>query len=418
MGFIKAITGAVGSTFGDQWLDYYKPSSEITPTSVFFPAVPSNTNAGRGVNGNGSQNIISNGSKVLVPEGTALITMQDGQITGFVAEAGGYIFKSDDPNSKSFLAGDGILASTVKESWERFKFGGQPGSEQLAFYVNLKEITGIRFGTSEIFYWNDSYLELKAGGMARGTYNIKIVDPILFVKNYVPIEYQRSSSSAFDLNDPLNKTSESLMLEFVNSLSGAVSKLSILARQQNIDTMDYIQMYKDEVNNAMAAETENTYHWLANRGIKLLASTLTLTYDEKTQAVLDEIRTQDINLRGARRMGDAYSNNMAGMVAADSGAAMKAAASNENGAMMGFMGMNLASMQANNIMGAASNMQQPSVQPQQVQPDASVTSQPQQPSDEQPVDPYAKLTEMKKLLDAGVITQADFDAVKNKILGI
>ena len=33
-------------------------------------------------------------------------------------------------------------------------------------------------------------------------------------------------------------------------------------------------------------------------------------------------------------------------------------------------------------------------------------------------DPYAKLTEMIKLLDAGVITQADFDAVKNKLLGI
>ena len=33
-------------------------------------------------------------------------------------------------------------------------------------------------------------------------------------------------------------------------------------------------------------------------------------------------------------------------------------------------------------------------------------------------DPYTKLTEMKKLLDAGVITQADFDAVKAKLLGI
>lgn len=32
--------------------------------------------------------------------------------------------------------------------------------------------------------------------------------------------------------------------------------------------------------------------------------------------------------------------------------------------------------------------------------------------------PYEKLTEMKKLLDAGIISQADFDAVKNKVLGL
>ena len=32
-------------------------------------------------------------------------------------------------------------------------------------------------------------------------------------------------------------------------------------------------------------------------------------------------------------------------------------------------------------------------------------------------DPYAKLTELKKLLDAGVITQEDFDAQKSKLLG-
>ena len=33
-------------------------------------------------------------------------------------------------------------------------------------------------------------------------------------------------------------------------------------------------------------------------------------------------------------------------------------------------------------------------------------------------DPYAKLTQMKKLLDDGVITQADFDAAKAKLLGL
>ena len=33
-------------------------------------------------------------------------------------------------------------------------------------------------------------------------------------------------------------------------------------------------------------------------------------------------------------------------------------------------------------------------------------------------DPYTKLTEMKKLLDAGVITEEDFNALKAKLLGL
>ena len=131
MGFIKAFSGALGGTFADQWKDYYAPRSGVPATAALFEAVPQGTNAGRGSNTQGSSNIITNGSKIVVPEGCALITLQDGAITGLIAEPGGYEFHSDDPNSKSMFSGDGILSSTIKTSWDRFKFGGQPGSQQL-----------------------------------------------------------------------------------------------------------------------------------------------------------------------------------------------------------------------------------------------------------------------------------------------
>ena len=101
MGFIKAFTGAISGTFADQWKDFYVPSSNITETSAVYPAVLKSINNGRGENYKGNANIISNGSKIVVPENTALITMQDGAITGCITEAGGYEFKSDDVNSKS-----------------------------------------------------------------------------------------------------------------------------------------------------------------------------------------------------------------------------------------------------------------------------------------------------------------------------
>ena len=145
MGFIKAFAGAIGGTFADQWKDYYMPMSGVPGTAAIFPAVPQGTNNGRGSNTKGSFNIISNGSKIIVPEGTALLTLQDGAITGLIVEPGGYTFTSEDPNAQSIFAGDGIVSSLIKQSWERFKFGGVPGSEQTAFYVNLKEIPNNRF---------------------------------------------------------------------------------------------------------------------------------------------------------------------------------------------------------------------------------------------------------------------------------
>ena len=136
MGFIKAFTGALGGTFADQWKDYYMPMPNVPATAGVFPAVAQGTNNGRGSNTKGSAGIISNGSKILVPDGVALITLQDGAVTGLITEPGGFIFSSDDPNAKSIFAGDGIIASTITQTWERFKFGGQPGSQQTAVYVN------------------------------------------------------------------------------------------------------------------------------------------------------------------------------------------------------------------------------------------------------------------------------------------
>ena len=411
MGFIKAFTGALGGTFADQWKDYYMPRQGVPATAAIFEAVPVGTNAGRGENTKGSENIISNGSKIVVPEGTALITMQDGAITGFISEPGGYTFTSEDAQSQSIFAGGGLISATIGQSWERFKFGGQPGTQQLAFYVNLKEIPGNKFGTSETIYWNDSYLDLKAGGMARGTYSIKIVDPLLFVKGFVPVEYLQPGAKVFDFADMDNQAGEQLFGEFVSCLDSAIAKLSTEAKANDVDTMEYIQTNKNQLSNVLAEAVETEKQWTTLRGLSILNVSMSINYDEKTQAVLDEIRQDDQEIRKAKRMGEAFNNNMAGMMAAASAEAMKSAASNENGAMMGFMGMNMATQSGVNMMGAVNNMQpqQPVEMPQPATP---------APAPAPAEDPYEKLASLKKLLDDGVITQADFDAAKAKLLGL
>ena len=119
---------------------------------------------------------------------------------------------------------------------------------------------------------------------------------------------------------------------------------------------------------------------------------------------MKEAQANDVEIRKAARMGQVYANNMPGMMAAASGEAMKTAAGNEAGAMMGFMGMNMAQNTGANMLGAVANMQQAAP----AQPAAAPAAD----------DPYQKLAEAKKALDSGLITQEDFDKLKAQLLGL
>ncbi len=134
--------------------------------------------------------------------GYGLITVVDGRATGLVTEAGGYEFNDSSPDAQSVFAGDSILASTVGMSWERFKYGGRPGSQQLAFYVSLKELPDNRFGTQSEIYWDDAYLNTQVGAVCRGSYTMRIVDPLLFVHNFVPASFISANAPGLRLRRP------------------------------------------------------------------------------------------------------------------------------------------------------------------------------------------------------------------------
>jgi membrane protease subunit (stomatin/prohibitin family) len=181
--------GAIGGTFADQWQDFYTVPQGLPQTAAVFSAVQRGTNAGRGSNTKVSEGVITNGSVVVVPEGYGLMTFQDGELTGLVLEPGAYVWDSDDPVSQSVFAEDGIFSPLVMQSWQRYKFGGRPAAQQLALFVNLKELPNNRFGTQSVIYWDDAYLNAQVGATARGTYTLKIVDPVLFVRSFLPASY-------------------------------------------------------------------------------------------------------------------------------------------------------------------------------------------------------------------------------------
>ncbi|MDP3226434.1 MAG: SPFH domain-containing protein [Acidovorax sp.] len=392
MGLIQAAVGSIGGMLADQWKDFYTVPEGLPATAALFAAVPRGTNAGRGSNTKGSSNIITNGSKIVVPEGYGLLLFQDGAITGFAAEPGGYEWNSSDLQSKSIFTGGGFVESMVKQSWERFKFGGQPGSQQSAFFVSLKELPDNRFGTQSDIYWDDRYLNAQVGAITRGSYTLKIVDPILFVKSFVPAKYLQSGE-VFDFTDLDNAAASQLFNEVVGSLAPAFSLYTNDPAKGNRIT----KIQQDSVGFAksLSDAVESAYQWKSDRGLAIVKTAIiSIEYDAQTKELLKTVQRADA-LLGARGNSNLQASVAAGMQSAG-----------ENAGANGIFGMGMAAGVA-----GISGLQQP-VAP--VVPVSAAPAPAAVPAD----DPIARLTKAKQMLDAGLITQADYDAVKAKALGL
>ncbi|ATD67557.1 virion core protein (lumpy skin disease virus) [Luteimonas chenhongjianii] len=383
MGLVQAVAGAVGGVLADQWKDFYTVPAGLPPTAALFAAVPQNTNAGRGSNTRASSNIITNGSKIVVPEGYGLLLLQDGAITAFVAEPGGYEWRSDDINSQSVFAGDGIVSPLIRQSWERFKFGGQPGSQQAAFFVSLKELPDNRFGTQSEIYWDDGFLGTQVGAITRGSYTLKIVDPILFVKNFVPARYL-APGQVFDFTDIDNAAASQLFNEVVGSLAPAFSLYTNDPGKGNRIT----KLQQDSLGFAqsLSAAVEQAYHWKADRGLAIVKTAIvSIEYDANTRELLKTVQRADA-LAGTRGNSNLQASVAQGMQSAG-----------EHSGAAGLVGLGMASGMA----GGIGSLQQPAT--------------PAAPAAD---DPIARLKQAKEMLDLGLITQDDYDALKAKALGL
>lgn len=142
----------------------------------------------------------------------------------------------------------------------------------------------------------------------------------------------------------------------------------------------------------MSQAVEEAYQWKSNRGLEIVKTAiLAIEYDEDTKKLLSDVKKADA-LSGSR--GNSFMQQSVAR-------GVQAAGENPNGGgtTMAFMGMNAAN-------GMMQGVQQ---QNNTANPFIDVSKQ-QNPTD--------KLLEMKKLLDAGAITQEDYDKIKNQILGL
>lgn len=378
MGLISAAVGAVGGTLADQWVDFFTAPAFDEQTLV-VPGVLQEKNSGRGSNSKGSINVVTDGSRVAVPENTAVIITDGGGIVSMSTEPGHFIFRND--GQPSVFTGGGFREALITQSWERLKFGGAPGQQQLIYFLNLSEIRNLKFGTPGPLPYKDFSLVPPGSAQApvlrlkaRGQYSVRIVDPIRFFRNFLPPNVQ--SYSVAD-----QAASSQLTQEFITTFQAAVQSLS---RTTDIASL---AAHGPELAAALTNEGGPESSWLERFGLEVVAVAVSaIEYDDASRELVDKYNKGML-------LGGAVGNAYAQATVADSSLAM--AEGGGGGTDMIGLAMGLGA-----IGETVSGLTQPT------EPTAAPAS-----------DPVAVLGQLKAMLDQGLITQEQYAAKQQEVLG-
>ena len=343
MGLIKAGLGALNGTLADQWKEYFYCEAMDKDTMV----VKGKKRTGaRSSNTKGSDNIISNGSVIAVADGQCMIIVEQGLIVEVCAEPGEFTYDtSTEPSIFSGSLGDGIM-ETFRTVGKRFTFGGDTGKDQRVYYFNTKELIDNKFGTPNPIPFRvvDSKIGLDVDVSIRcsGVYSYRIADPLLF---YTKVCGNVSQDYTRDELDSQLKT------EFISALQPAFARLSDMELRPN-----QIIAHNTDLENAMNEAL--CVKWGQLRGLQVVSIALgSVTLPPEDAEMIKQLQRtavlQNPMMAGATLVG----------AQAD---AMKAAASNEAGAMTGFMGMGMAmnagsGMNAQNLFAMGQQQTQQSV---------------------------------------------------------
>ena len=340
MGLIKATMNAASTAIGDQFKEF-----------IECPQVSNDVIIQRGVvshgvgNKNYSEGIISNGSAIAVPEGMAMMIVDNGKVVEFSAEPGTYTWdSSSEPSIFTGGLGKGII-DTIKTIGSRITFGGQTAKDQRVYFVNIKIIPGLTFGSQQaepIFDPIYGSVEITYNG----EYAIRVDDPVILVSNVVGANPK--DTLTFD-EIFVSEGRNMLKGKFAQKVSEAISNIMTI---HNV-SFNRIQSYKSDVTDQMNQILDSDWH--QKYGLIVEDVTLRINATEEAKEI---IRQVDAEVSKTTRMGQVYSNNMAGTMAAATAEAMKNASNNSNGAMMGFMGMNMAQNAGSNVMGTVAGMPQ------------------------------------------------------------
>lgn len=309
MGLIKSVT----SVISDTWKDYFV--CEALDNNVLLVR---GTKKGSGIFDN--NDVITNGSGVVVADGQCAIIVDDGVVVEVANEPGNYTF--DTSKSPSiFDGGFKGIKDTFMQMVERFTYGGVTNRDQHVYYINTKEITGNMYGTASPVPFNVSdpsiNLNLQVMLKCNGEYSIKVTNPILFYKNV-----------AGNTDTYYKETLDSQMKsELLTALQPALAKLSTQGVKMYSDIPLHTFELAENLNEVLSKK------WSELRGISIVSFGINSITPREEDLQKIQNRQESASLTDA--------GQAAAHLAAAQAQAMRDAANNPNGAVNGFMGVNM-----------------------------------------------------------------------------
>lgn len=313
---------------------------------------------------------------------------------------------------------------TYKLSTENYPFisrlrnafsGGISTFNCVVYFVRKAHSVEIRWGTDSPIQVRDKLLGIATKLRCRGSYKIQIDNPVKFLEKLI------GNNVPLQLQEELNKY-------FINEFQSKIK--SVIARALNESNTELlgIDARLDEFSEIIEPFMQEILEDYGLRCVKFVVAAIDIDDDELRRRY-DEIGMDAIaKMRGAQAdkavmgiLGDDWGRQQAANILSDlaknPGAGGVAAA----GAGMG-MGIGAGNAFGSMAQQMFAPMTNPYAQPQQppiqTAPSGRFTQQSAAPAQPQSTaeDPMEVLGKLKRLLDAGLIEQAEYDAKKAEIL--
>jgi membrane protease subunit (stomatin/prohibitin family) len=281
----------------------------------------------------------------------------------------------------------------------RFAFGGQPGEQKRIAFINLREIRGLKFGTPGPLVYNDLFYGTDLEILARGTLSLHIVDPVTFVRNFVP-----ANVMSYSFDDPNAK--QQILSEYMQSFTVALNSLSGTYRISQLPSQ------ATEITKSVTNDQDNAGTWRERFGFEISKIGIeSIEFSPDSKELVKQFSSNKMSVKAYEDVSQNASNIAAQQKIAQG---IESHGLGDGGGMI--FGMNLA--QSLNSRGA----QQSSAESAQAtnSDSSSEISRPEEQkapamSWEERVNMVKKL---KDLLDADILTQDEFDQKKKEILGL
>lgn len=395
MGIIDVAIDSLGGVLADQWKDIVT-AGPFDEHVVVAPGVRKVSQDGRRSN-RGSDDVLTNGSLIFVPENTAAFVFSQSGIEQVITQPGGFEYRDGEAGVFDERDRDeyGVLKTVFGQAARRIGYAGMSPSQKRVAFVNLREVRGLKFGTRGPLVYNDLYYGADLEVFAYGQLSVQVVDAERFVRSFLP-----ANVYAYSLDD--RRARGQLLAEFLSSFIAAVNALSDECRISQLPSK------ANEVCDQIVAEPGNAGTWPERFGLKLVSVALeNIEFSDESRELVKSFSQKKMDVAAYEGV-----SKHAADVAAQQKIAEGVRENGFGGAGGMLLGMGLAG--ALNPFNASRAEVPPAAEAPKTAP---VSDDGEGATGTISIDEQIEIVKkLKDLLDAGILSQEEFDTKKREIL--